>query len=106
MLAPTLEELTERAREESELALKLIAEDPGLPFLSAMVVAGDLLSAERAWKLIEMREMPFDRARVMVGSYAWSRPWRRACLVEKRSSSTCPSCGVGRILMTRRTKLS
>lgn len=57
------------AARQSELADELLKKDPKLDPISALVMAGDAASAERADAALAAGE-PFSRALVMVGSYA------------------------------------
>ena len=56
-------------RPKSEKAHELMDKDPTLPFISAYIIAGDILSGERAMKMMEAG-VAYERAIMYVGSYA------------------------------------
>lgn len=53
----------------SAIAKGLMEKDPRLPFISALVIAGDLQSLERSKRWVLDGTEPFGRAMMFVGSY-------------------------------------
>lgn len=60
--------IEEQMDEQGALAEELMSKDPKLTFLSAFIIAGDLLSIERAKKMLK-EGIDFDDATAFVGSY-------------------------------------
>lgn len=73
-IAPGLEAEMNRAVEDSMAdmtrAHEMVETDPRLPFITALVMAGDARSAERSKRWVEDGTHPFDQAINYVGSYA------------------------------------
>lgn len=65
---PSLEEEAAKFAKQSEMAQGLMAKDPKLTYISAIIIAGDMLSNERSWQWLQ-EGMPFERALLFVGSY-------------------------------------
>jgi len=63
------EALIAYGQQTSEIAERLMKDDPNIPFVTATIIAGDLMSADRATSELNAG-VPFDRAVWMVGSYA------------------------------------
>ncbi len=55
---------------QGELAKELLSRDPRLTFISAFVIAGDTLGAERIRAAFVRGELPLIKALVLTGSYA------------------------------------
>lgn len=66
--SPSLKEQTAEFEKRSEMAQELMAKDPKLSHISAIVIAGDMLTAERSWQWLQ-EGMPFEEALPFVGSY-------------------------------------
>ena len=64
-----MDQWVKQAKADSRLAAKLVKADPKLPYITALIVAGDMGSAKRAEKAMA-EGMPFDQALQFVGSYA------------------------------------
>lgn len=64
-----LEEMARDMEERQTVAEELQAKDPTLPDIAAIVIAGDVVSARRAQRMLDAGE-PFRRCLMMVGSYA------------------------------------
>jgi hypothetical protein len=64
-----LDGMAEAYKHQGELAEEILKKDPRLDPIVALVMAGDAISTTRADAAIAAGE-PFDRAAVMVGSYA------------------------------------
>ena len=74
------QELQDYAERQSAMVGRVLAANPGLPVITAHIIAGDLISAERATQAV-VDGMPADRAVNLVGSYArWD--WALACVAE------------------------
>lgn len=69
MNAPDLQELAAYGEEHSAILTKVLEADPNLPVITAHIIAGDLMSAERATREVAAG-VPAERAVNMVGSYA------------------------------------
>jgi hypothetical protein len=65
-----LEALAERERERMALADSLLAKDPTLGSLSALIIAGDILTAKTARQMLDAGEVTATESVVFVGSYA------------------------------------
>lgn len=65
-----MDELAARSKRDMARASELVAKNPSLPYITAIVMAGDIGSAERVDKMLDKGEVTFDRAVHMVGSYA------------------------------------
>lgn len=68
-LEVSLDDWVERAKAEHARAFELMKADPKLGITSAITIAGDMGSAERAWAEMEAG-MPFGRALWFVGSFS------------------------------------
>jgi hypothetical protein len=64
-----MDQWVNQAKVDSRLAAKLVKADPKLPYITALIVAGDMGSAKRAEKAMA-EGLPFDKALWRVGSYA------------------------------------
>jgi hypothetical protein len=60
--------MRDRERRRVALTSQIVRENPTLPYITALIMAGDRLSAEDAWRELETGT-PFARALVRVGSY-------------------------------------
>jgi len=60
--------LAEREEPRTRKAQELLDKDPSLPYITAIIMAGDLVSAERSDKMLEAG-VSFQRALHFVGSY-------------------------------------
>jgi hypothetical protein len=67
--APTEEEQRAQMERQSVIATELMDADPKLPFISAFIIAGDRLSAERSMEWVTEGKMSFKEALPWVGSY-------------------------------------
>src|SRR5437870_1565200 len=65
----TWNRIMEREKSVNEVAAELLSENPNLG-ISAYVIAGDILSAERATELLEQKKLTPKQALNLVGSYA------------------------------------
>lgn len=54
---------------DADRATKLMDADPSLPFISALVIARDMASADRSMEWLREGKHPWDRAEVFCGSY-------------------------------------
>lgn len=61
--------MVENMRARAERAAALVAEDPKLPYTTALTIAGDQMGAERSKRWMA-QGMPFEVAYPFVGSYA------------------------------------
>lgn len=64
----TQQALADMKRRE-EIMNELLAERP-LPYITALIMAGDLHTAEKAWDAMVNEGVPYEQAQVRVGSYA------------------------------------
>jgi len=64
-----MDELAREHEARSAKAMELMAADPRLPYISALVIAGDLMSADRSLQWLREGKHPFGRADVFCGSY-------------------------------------
>jgi hypothetical protein len=64
-----MHEYAEQAKRQGELAAKLLEGDPRLGY-TAYIIAGDMLSAERATEMVNAGEVTVEGALPMIGSYA------------------------------------
>jgi hypothetical protein len=69
MKEPTMEELKAYGERTSEVVTTLLANDPSLNPITAHIIAGDVISAEKASVLVAEGMDP-TKASVLVGSYA------------------------------------
>jgi len=67
--APSPAEMAASLNVQTRIAHEMIERDPRIPFIGALVIAGDRLSAERSDRWLA-EGMPFDDALAFVGSYA------------------------------------
>ncbi len=65
----SMDALQAYAEEQSAMVTKVLAANPGLPVITAHIIAGDLMSAERATQRVA-EGMPAEQAVNLVGSYA------------------------------------
>jgi len=68
-MPPTTEELAAYAEAQSAMVSRVLEANPGLPVITAHIIAGDLMSAERASAEVA-KGMPAAKAVNLVGSYA------------------------------------
>lgn len=59
----------EQSDRQAKRAMELMGSDPKLPFISAYVIAGDLMSADRSLQWLRDGTHSFERAKVFTGSY-------------------------------------
>ena len=62
-------ELEAQEKKRFDLAQEILDKNPSIGFISALIIAGDKLSAQRADEMLE-KGSSFDAALVFVGSYA------------------------------------
>jgi hypothetical protein len=65
----SMDALQAYAEEQSAMVTKVLEANPGLPVITAHIIAGDLMSAERATRQVA-EGMPAEQAVNLVGSYA------------------------------------
>ena len=65
-----LEALAEMFQRRQGIADKLVEDDPNLSPITAIIIAGDMESADKAYSLMESKGVTYQRASVLVGSYA------------------------------------
>jgi hypothetical protein len=61
--------LAQEMQRDADRATKLMDADPSLPFISALVIARDLASADRSMDWLREGKHPWSRAEVFCGSY-------------------------------------
>lgn len=65
----TMEQQVADMQRDAERATKLMDADPTLPFISALVIARDMASADRSLNWLREGKHPWHRAEVFCGSY-------------------------------------
>lgn len=67
---PDFEAQRAALEEQGRRARELMAKDPQLAYISAFIIAGDQMEAERSWDRLVKGEWPYARAELHAGSYA------------------------------------
>lgn len=67
---PEVQALMEGMQRQNELAEEISRKYPGLPHITTVVMAGDVLSAQRAREMLEKGEWTATQALALTGSYA------------------------------------
>lgn len=67
---PKTQRILDDMKRDTELAERLVKENPGLPYITATIMAGDMRSADRAYERIKSGEWDVHRAINLTGSFA------------------------------------
>jgi hypothetical protein len=67
---PDMKAMLIHEKRRQEIADDLLAKNPGLPFVTAIVMSNDLASAERNEAAVKAGDLPAERAVWLTGSYA------------------------------------
>jgi hypothetical protein len=74
---------------DADRATKLMNADPSLPFISALVMARDLASADRSMEWLREGKHPWSRAEVFCGSYGRLdlrvRAWQEGLITDEQA---------------------
>lgn len=94
-----IRELERESKEAAQRAEALMQRDPKLPWISAYIMARDLMSADRSLNWLREGKHPWGRAEVFCGSYGRLdlrvRAWDEGLITDEQAFADLPSAWSG-----------